>query len=47
MPSLRLVDSAWGKELLQALSQDSSALRIICPFIKLGAIDPSARPATE
>jgi len=32
MPSLRIVDSAWAKELLQALSQDSSALRIICPL---------------
>ena len=37
--TLRLVDSGWGKELTDALRMDSSALRIICPFIKFGALE--------
>jgi hypothetical protein len=37
--TLRLVDAAWGTELVQALQADTSALRIICPFIKLGALE--------
>lgn len=37
--TLRLVDSAWGTELTEALRADTSALRVICPFIKTGAVD--------
>lgn len=36
--TLRLVDSAWGTELTEALRADTNALRIICPFIKTGAL---------
>ena len=36
---VRLVDRAWDKEFDQALSADSSELRIICPFIKAGVIE--------
>ncbi len=34
----RLVDKEWGSELTAALRADNSALRIICPFIKAGAL---------
>ncbi len=37
--TLRLVDSGWGHELTDALRIDSSELRIICPFIKVGALE--------
>ncbi len=37
--SLRLVDSAWNTELTDALRTDSSALRIISPFVKLRALE--------
>lgn len=37
--TLRLVDSAWGTELTDALRADTSVLRIISPFIKAGALD--------
>jgi hypothetical protein len=37
--TLRLVDAGWGAELNGALQADTSALRIICPFIKLGALE--------
>lgn len=37
--TLRLVDSAWGAELTDALRSDTSALRVICPFIKLRALE--------
>jgi hypothetical protein len=33
------VDADWGAELSQALQADPSALRIICPFIKIGALE--------
>lgn len=36
---LRLVDKEWGKEISNALRADTSELRIICPFIKKGAIE--------
>ena len=35
---MRLVDGEWGDELTSAIRADRSALRIICPFIKLGAL---------
>ncbi len=35
----RLVDKEWGSELTDALLADNNALRIICPFIKAGALD--------
>ena len=37
--TLRLVDSAWGTELTDAQRADTGALRIICPFIRPGALD--------
>ena len=36
---MRLVDGGWGKEFADALSVNASELRIICPFIKLGALE--------
>ena len=36
---VRLVDSGWGTELTDALRADASALRVICPFIKVGALE--------
>ena len=35
----RFVDKEWGKEISDALRIDASELRIICPFIKKGAIE--------
>ena len=35
----RLVDVGWGKEFSEALRVEASELRIICPFIKLGALE--------
>ncbi|MFZ5675691.1 MAG: phospholipase D family protein [Pseudomonadota bacterium] len=35
----RLVDSRWSGELLSCLQADASELRIISPFIKLGALN--------
>ena len=37
--TVRLVDAGWGTELTDALRGDASALRVICPFIKVGALD--------
>lgn len=37
--TIRLVDAGWGTELTDALRADASELRIICPFIKVGALD--------
>lgn len=37
--SLRLVDKGWGKELADALTANASDLKIICPFIKSGALN--------
>ncbi len=37
--TLRLADADWGNELTKALQVDTTALRIICPFIKLGALE--------
>jgi len=37
--TLRLVDSGWAAEMTEALRADASALRIICPFIKIGALE--------
>ena len=34
----RLVDRNWTKEFTEALEDDASELRIICPFIKAGAL---------
>lgn len=39
----RLVHNDWGKELTDAASADRGRLRIICPFIKLGALDDLLR----
>jgi len=36
--TLRLVDSAWGMVLTDALRADTNALRTICPFIKTSVI---------
>lgn len=37
--TIRLVDKAWGREITAALREDASELRIVCPFIKLGALE--------
>jgi len=37
--TFRLVDSGWGNEISDALQADASELRIICPFIKGGALE--------
>jgi hypothetical protein len=45
--SFRLVDSHWERELTTALDADSSHVRIVCPFIKKGALHrllKTARP---
>jgi hypothetical protein len=37
--TMRLVDTDWGGELATAFKADSSSLRIICPFIKVNALN--------
>lgn len=37
--TVRLVDAGWGAELAAALRADTSEFRVICPFIKAGALD--------
>jgi hypothetical protein len=37
--TIRLVDAAWGAELTQALKADTTALRLISPFIKVRALE--------
>lgn len=36
---IRLVDKQWSAELTDGLRVDTSALRVVCPFIKAGALD--------
>ena len=36
---IRLVDAGWGPELSAAIRADPSEVRIVCPFIKEGALD--------
>ena len=36
---IRLVDAGWARELSEAIRADSSEVRIVCPFIKKGALD--------
>ena len=36
--TFRLVDGRWDEEFTEALCDDASELRIICPFIKVGAL---------
>ena len=36
---LRLVDAGWDRELSAAIRADPSEIRIVCPFIKKGALD--------
>jgi len=36
---IQLVDAGWDVEFVEALRLDSSELRIICPFIKVNALD--------
>ena len=36
--TMRLVDRSWSKEFTESLLDDSSELRIICPFIKSSAL---------
>ena len=45
--TIRMVHGGWSKELAEALYADASELRIICPFIKVGALESllSHRPA--
>ena len=37
--TIRLVDEGWRRELAEAAHADASELRIICPFIKVGALE--------
>ena len=37
--TIRLVYGGWSKELVEAPSADASKLRIICPFIKVAALE--------
>ena len=37
--TIQLVDGGWGKKFTEALSGDASELRIICPFIKVRALE--------
>jgi hypothetical protein len=37
--TVKLVDAGWGTELTDALRADVSDFRMICPFIKAGALD--------
>ena len=37
--TIRLVDEGWRRELAEAVRADASELRIICPFIKVGALE--------
>ena len=39
MKKIRLVDTNWSNEFAEALCADASELRIICPFIKAGALE--------
>ena len=41
--TMRLVDGGWGKEFTKALLKDASELRIICPFIKVSALQKLLR----
>ena len=36
---IRLVDAGWGRELTAAIRSDPSEVRIVCPFIKEGALE--------
>ena len=36
---IRLVDAGWARELSEAIRVDSSEVRIVCPFIKKGALE--------
>ena len=36
---IRLVNAGWGRELAEAIRADPSEVRIICPFIKKGALE--------
>ena len=36
---IRLVDGGWDRELAAAIRADSSEVRIVCPFIKKGALE--------
>ena len=36
---IRLVDAGWGPELSAAIRADPGEVRIVCPFIKIGALD--------
>lgn len=36
---IRLVDGGWDRELAAAICADSSEVRIVCPFIKKGALE--------
>ena len=37
--AIRLVDAGWDRELSAAIRADPSEVRIVCPFIKEGALD--------
>ena len=37
--SYRLVELGWNKEVSEALKRDADELRVVCPFIKMGALE--------
>ena len=41
--TFRLVDGRWDEEFTEALCDDASELRIVCPFIKVGALQKLLR----
>ncbi|MEZ6154057.1 MAG: hypothetical protein R3C09_28505 [Pirellulaceae bacterium] len=37
--SFRLVDTGWAQVLVDAVVADRSGVRLVCPFIKKGAVE--------
>lgn len=37
--TIELVDTGWGEKIIDGLRNDASELRVICPFIKLSAVE--------
>lgn len=47
--SFRLIDTGWSKVLVDAMQHDHAAVRLVCPFIKQGAVErllASVRPGS-
>src|SRR5438093_120726 len=37
--TFRIVDTGWSTELIDAAGKDRSPVRLVCPFIKKGAVE--------